>query len=132
MKNLNNISDNNIDIHQEYNTPQKRKKIILKEKSINHIVEMNRITHLVCDCYLTTIFIESGTQIIVSKLLKEFEQELTSFGFVRVNRNTMINTMHVINYRKGKNRIVHLSDNTLINISRRGMIHLKEVLEHII
>jgi two-component system LytT family response regulator len=132
MKNSDNVSAINIDMHEECCLLQKRKKIILKEKSINHIVEMNKITHLVCDCYLTTIFIESGSQIIVSKLLKEFEHELTNFGFVRVNRNTMINSMHVMNYRKGKNRIVHLSDNTLINISRRGMIHLKEVLEYVL
>jgi len=110
---------------------QKGKKILLKEKSINHIIDLDSITHLVCDCYLTTVYMVTGEKYIVSKLLKEFEIELIDYCFVRVNRNTIINTSHVLSYGKGKCREVCISNNVIINVSRRGMARLKGVIEYV-
>jgi two-component system, LytTR family, response regulator len=107
---------------------QKGQKIILKEKNINHFIRMDTITHLMCDCYLTTVYTENGCNYVIAKLLKEFELELSSYGFVRVNRNTIINILHIVRYKNLGNRTVLLTNGVLIDISRRGMARLKEAI----
>lgn len=108
---------------------QKGQKIILKTKNISHILNMEEVTHLICDCYLTTVYTTSGKAFIVAKLLKEFEVELNDFGFVRVNRNAIVNVLLVASYENGRKRVLALPNKTIICISRRGMARLKEVVE---
>lgn len=110
----------------EPQTSPKGLKIVLKTKSVSHVLLMEEVTHLICDCYLTTVYTTSGQKIVISKLLKEFEEELSCFGFVRVNRNAMVNTQHVACYENGRKRAVVLSNKVSIDISRRGLARLKE------
>jgi DNA-binding LytR/AlgR family response regulator len=107
---------------------QNDQKIVLKEKSINHFITMDSVTHLICDCYLTTVHTSAGSKYVISRLLKDFETDLGEYGFVRVNRNTIVNTLHVVSYGNGGNRMVSLSNNITISISRRGMARLKEAI----
>lgn len=104
-------------------------KIVVKTKTVSHILIIKDITHLVCDCYLTTIYTKSGECFMVAKLLKDFEQELADFGFVRINRNTMVNIIHVTSFANGRKRTVHLSNTSSFIMSRRGMGRLKECIE---
>ncbi|MBN1990562.1 MAG: LytTR family transcriptional regulator DNA-binding domain-containing protein [Bacteroidales bacterium] len=104
-------------------------KIVVRTKTVSHVLSIKDITHLVCDCYLTTVYTKTGEHLMVAKLLKEFEQELEGCGFVRVNRNTMINVVHVTSFATGRKRTVQLSNSTSFVMSRRGMGRLKEHIE---
>lgn len=107
---------------------QKEKKIILKERSANHFIRLDSITHLICDCYLTSVYTHEGDVIVVAKLLKEFEEELLPYGFVRGNRNVLLNITHIKSCRNCGSRSVMLSGNVSIAVSRRGMGRLREAV----
>lgn len=103
--------------------------IVLREKNTTHFVEINNITHLSCDCYITSIFTNDGEKVIVAKLLKDFEIELDKYGFIRTNRNMIINYTYIKGYERGGNRMVYLRNGTSLKASRRGITKLKNLLE---
>jgi len=105
---------------------QRSQKVVLKEKGRGQFIKMDTITHLICDCYLTTVYTTTGTNYVIAKLLKDFELELSAYGFVRINRNTIINSSYVQSYRSAGNRSVTLSNGEILQASRRGLVKLKE------
>jgi two-component system, LytTR family, response regulator len=100
---------------------QKGQKVIIREKCETKFVEMEYITHLHCEGYLTTVHTTNSKQLTVSKLLKEFENDLADFGFVRANRSTIVNMAHVVRINTRGKRIIELTNNEIIHISRRRM-----------
>ena len=103
--------------------------IILREKTTTHFVELEHITHLTCDCYLTSVYSNDGEHIVIAKLLKDFENDLEKYGFIRINRNTIVNYFYIKIYERGGNRMIHLRNNITVKTSRRGIIKLKTLLE---
>ncbi len=100
---------------------QRNNKIVLKEKSVIKLIGMSDIILITCDGYLTRVFIENGQSITISKLLKEFEIELEDYGFIRVNHNSIVNVYHIRSIERGNNRVLTLSNNLIIKISRRKL-----------
>jgi DNA-binding LytR/AlgR family response regulator len=60
---------------------------------------------------------------VASKLLKEFENELSSSNFIRINKSTLINLEQVEDIKFGKHRTVKLSTGISLKVSRRR-IHI--------
>lgn len=107
---------------------QTRPKIVVKEKSISRIIYTDDITHLVCDCYITTVHLIDKTTITVSKLLKYFEEELAPLGFVRANHNTLVNIHRIEAVRTFKGiKYIHIGSAT-IKVSRRKICLFKSIL----
>jgi len=107
-------------------TCQKGQRVMIKERSKTRFVEMDEITHLQCDGHLTTIHTINNESFTVSKLLKNFEEELLIFGFVRVNRATIINMLYVAQYIGGCKRVVKFLNNIEISISRRKVFYFRK------
>lgn len=107
-------------MRNEFNK-QKGQKVIIREKSEIKFIDMEFITHLSCEGYLTTLHTIDSTNFIVTKLLKEFEYELTDFGFIRVNRSTIVNMAHVSKISNKGKRLIELANNEIVPISRRRM-----------
>lgn len=61
--------------------------------------------------------IATGSKIIVSKTLKEFESLLEEEQFVRVNRSVIVNLDYVVRYRKGDGGTLELIDGAEIEVS---------------
>lgn len=61
--------------------------------------------------------LSSGSKIIVSKTLKEFESLQEEEQFVRVNRSVIINLDYVVRYRKGDGGTLELIDGSEIEVS---------------
>lgn len=98
---------------------QNDKKIRVNTKTKTIFIEISKITHIICDGYLSAIYTIDSDLYIVSKLLKHFERELEEFYFVRANRSTLVNLLHVKEYNSGLNRSVELVNNIKIGVSRR-------------
>ena len=96
------------------------RKITLKEKGVIHLVEIDNITHILCQGYLSTVYTTNNGNITVSKLLKQFEEELSNMGFMRINHNAIVNCLYVDKIKRGTKRTITLSNNHVeIKISRR-------------
>ncbi len=57
--------------------------------------------------------------IVVSKLLKEYEDLLADLDFLRVHQSSLVNMHHITRYIKGDGGQLLMSDGTEIEVSRR-------------
>ena len=72
----------------------------------------------------TQISLANGSKLMVSRLLKEFEDLLTDLNFFRVHHSYLINLSHVVNYVKGNGGHVIMSDGESVEVSRRKKTEL--------
>ena len=100
---------------------QRDKKVVAKDKNVSRLVDIEKITHLTCESYITTVHIINNEDITVSRLLKYFEIELAEYGFLRANRNTIVNAKNVSGFRNGSEGYIVLVNGEKIKISRRKM-----------
>jgi two-component system LytT family response regulator len=77
------------------------------------------IVKCVADESYTHITLINGTKLMVSRLLKEFEDLLSEFNFFRVHNSSLINLAHVRKYIKGDGGYVIMSDGETVEVSRR-------------
>jgi two-component system, LytTR family, response regulator len=69
-----------------------------------------------CSCY-TQIYFTNRKPLLIAKVLKQFEEKLSTYGFVRVHRTHLINKYH-INTIQANSTIV-MSDASTATIARR-------------
>lgn len=106
---------------------QVNKKLVLKEKDCITLLEMSEVIKLVCESYITTVFCKQNAPISVSKLLKEFEEELTDYGFLRVSNNTIVNIRYIKTIITTPQRELILTNNERVKISRRKICYFREM-----
>ncbi|MEI6349283.1 MAG: LytTR family transcriptional regulator DNA-binding domain-containing protein [Bacteroidota bacterium] len=98
---------------------QKNTKLQLTEKNKSIFVEIEAITYLQCDGYITSIHLINEETVVVSKLLKHFEKELSVVDFKRVNHSTLVNLKHVTSiHTENGQKLINIKDAT-IKVSRR-------------
>lgn len=95
------------------------KKIALPTASGLSVVSVKDIIRCEAAVNYTYFFLESKTKMLVSKTLKEFEELLNDYDFIRVHNSHLINLHHVKNYSRGEGGTVLLSDGTTVDVSRR-------------
>ena len=93
-------------------------------------ISLKDITYINCDGYICSIYNEEDKLIASqTKLLKNYETELEQFGFVRINRKTIINAKSIKQIDL-KNRKIILSNNKIMTVSRRKLIILRKKFEN--
>jgi two-component system LytT family response regulator len=106
-------------------------KLPVKEKSKISFIDIGEILYLQCDGYLTTIYLANNTTIDVAHLLKQFEEELSKYGFLRANHHTLVNIRYINTITIEKQRIIIYINKVEIEISRRKFYLFKEFLNKI-
>lgn len=107
---------------------QATERIILTEKHRTSFVEVGKITHLVCDGYVSTLYLEHSSPMVIARMLKQFEQTLLAYQFIRINRNTLINPMYVETMEKrGAQYYLKVKD-CFLPVSRRKVSIVKAIL----
>jgi DNA-binding LytR/AlgR family response regulator len=108
---------------------QKGKKLPIIDKTRTRLIDIEAITHLQCDSYVTTIHLINKENICISKLLKLFEIELFDLGFLRVNHNTIVNPLHIREISSTLNERIIQINNSEIKISRRKAYLFKNLVK---
>jgi two-component system LytT family response regulator len=83
------------------------------------VVKICDIIRCEADKNYTFFILTSNEKILVSKTLKEFEELLHDMDFIRVHQSHLINVSHVQRYIKGSGGYVKMSDDSIIEVSRR-------------
>lgn len=83
------------------------------------MIEVDRIVKCVADESYTHITLTTGAKITVSRILKEFEELLGDYNFMRVHNSSLINIIHVKKYVKGDGGYVIMSDDDTVEVARR-------------
>lgn len=95
------------------------KKIALPTANGLAVVPVKEIIRCQADVNYTHFFLEDKRKMLVSKTLKEFEEMLNDYDFIRVHQSHLINLHHIKNYARGEGGIVTMTDGTEVDVSRR-------------
>ncbi len=115
------VENNERIIQQLLQSVKKRenKKLILKTSEDIHVVNVEDIVRCESDGGYTTFFVEGGKSILVSKNLKEYENILQTYGFMRTHNSHLVNLNFVERYGKSAGGVLYLKDGTQIPVSVR-------------
>ena len=91
------------------------------------LVDVNSIIRCEADSNYSIIFTVSS-KVVISRTLKELEQSLAGYDFIRVHHSHLINLAHLTIYIKGDGGQVILSNGEKINVSRSRKERLLEKL----
>lgn len=94
----------------------RNKKLIVKTNTKIYAISLNEIARMEADSSYTTIFLKNGHKIMAAKQLKEYEELLSTDGFMRVHQSHLINLEHLFYVHKSQNTAV-LNDDSSVPIS---------------
>jgi len=120
-KSLNRQTKEKIDILKKSlsdNRTQEDKIAISTSEGIEFIPIKN-IIHIESRSNYSKIFLTDNKSIMVTKILKDFEEMLFPYNFYRVHNSHLINLNYIQKYVRSQGGHVQLQDGTLIDISRR-------------
>lgn len=83
------------------------------------LVEISDIIRMESEGAYTRITLVDGKTHLTSKNLGFYESQLAVHDFLRVHHSHLISLMHIKNYVKGEGGYVIMSDNTMVEVSRR-------------
>lgn len=112
------------------NPSKENKKIVLKTTEQIHVVKVREIVRLEADKNYTTFFMESGVQILVSRTLKEYDEMLTEFGFIRVHQSHLVNVDFIDRFDKRDGGYLILKNKSSVPVSSRKREELLKALEN--
>lgn len=98
--------------------PEKTSRIALPMADEIRFAEIADIVRCEGDNNYTWFYFKQGARTLVSKTLREFEDLLSAYGFVRVHRSHLINTRCVQSYIKKDGGYLLMTDGAQIAISR--------------
>ena len=122
-------------LHKTYNKQTKEKIDILKKSLSDNrsqedkiaistsegieFIPIKNILHIESKSNYSKIYMPENKNIMVTKILKDFEEMLLPYNFYRVHNSHLINLNYIKKYIRSEGGHVMLQDGTVIDISRR-------------
>jgi two-component system LytT family response regulator len=94
------------------------KRIALPQEDKIDFIPVREIIRCQSESNYTRFFLESGTVIMVTRTLKEFELALESCGFIRTHQSHLVNSIHVKTLVKRDGGYLKMSDGSSVPVSR--------------
>ncbi len=107
------------------------KKIILKNQESIFLLKVDDIIHCESDGSYTVFETTDTQRILVSRVLKDYDQLLAGSGFLRVHRSHLINLKHIKRFDKQDGGFVVMSNESQIPASTSGKERLLELFKEI-
>jgi two-component system LytT family response regulator len=82
-------------------------------------VQVSSIVRCESDSNYTTFYLKSGERLIASRTLKEFDELLAPYGFLRVHQSHLVNISQIKSYIKSDGGSIRMKDGALVSISRQ-------------
>ncbi len=106
---------------------QQQRKVVFKTQEKIYSIDTFDIIRFESEGSYTTVYLSEGKKIIVSKIIKEFEEMLAPEGFIRVHQSHLINRNHMFCFEKQDN-LITMKDSSTVPVSTRK----KEMVLHLI
>jgi two-component system, LytTR family, response regulator len=107
----------------------KEKKIVLKDSNSIYFVNVNDIIRCESDGQYTEFWIENTKRIVISKSLKEYEEMLEPYGFIRPHHSHLINTNKILRFDKVDGGSLIMQNNDEIPVSHRKKTQILHILD---
>ena len=82
------------------------------------MIPVDSIISCASDRNYTAVLLKSKQKIIVSKILKEIEEMLEEYSFLRVHHSYIVNLNEISKYVKGEGGYLVMSDGSSVDVSR--------------
>jgi two-component system LytT family response regulator len=101
------------------NTPERPARLVIPSQDGLELIEIKDLVRLKSDGAYTKLFLSDGREHLTSKNLGFYEDKLKAHNFFRVHHQNIISLSHVKNYIRGEGGAVTMSDNSMVDVSRR-------------
>jgi len=108
-----------------------KKKIVLSTSEGMHIVDIDNIIRCESEDYYTKFFLKEGKVIMVSKTLKENEELLAEYNFIRPHKSHLINLKYVKSFLRIDGGSIVMIDGSNVPVSRRKREQIVDILNHL-
>jgi two-component system LytT family response regulator len=95
------------------------KKLILKTTDSIYIVNTKDIIRCESDGNYTHVCLVGGEKILVSKIIKEYDEKLCGLGFVRIHQSHLINLDYLVKIDKTSGMLAVMVNGDLVPVSSR-------------
>lgn len=106
-------------------------KIVLSTSEKMNIVKIEDILRCESDNYYTMYYFTNGKKLLVSKTLKENEELLSEFDFIRPHKSHLVNVKYIKSYLKTGGGFIIMTDDSKIPVSRRKKEKIIEIINNI-
>jgi len=93
-------------------------KVSLSSMDGLEFVEVKTIIRCEADSNYTHVILEDGGKITISKTLKDLEDQLANFPFMRVHNSHLVNLNRIKSYQRGAGGTLVMDNNDTIPVSR--------------
>ena len=104
---------------QNNKLPDKHKTPALSLADKIEFIEIGSIVRCKAENNYTTFYLKDGQQLVVSKTLKEFDELLVPYHFLRVHQSHLINLNEMKSYIKSDGGYIRMKDGSSVSISRQ-------------
>jgi len=106
-------------VHNLSDNDKSRKKLVLSTLEMVHLVDLKDIIICKSEANYSKFFLVNQREIIISKTLKEYEDQLSGFGFLRIHRSYLINLHHLTGFDKREGGAVIMSNGMKLPVAVR-------------
>lgn len=99
--------------------PHGDKRIVLKTQENIYVIYLKDVIRCQSEKNYTYFYFTNRDRIIVSKTLKEFDDLLSEFKFMRVHRSHLINLKYIDRFEKNDGGMIIMTDGTKVEVSHR-------------
>lgn len=91
-------------------------------------IPIEDIIRIQSDRNYTDFHLTNKRKVVVTRSLKNYEELLSEFGFIRIHHSHVINMNHLVKYIKGVGGYVIMTDQSKVDVSRRKK---EDFMEHL-
>jgi len=107
---------------------ERKKKIVLNTHESIFVADIKDIIRCESDQNYTTFFLIDGRKLMVSKIIKEYDEMLSDCGFLRVHQSHLINIDYIDHYEKTEGGYLVMKNHAQIPVSKRKKEYLLSIL----
>jgi two-component system LytT family response regulator len=105
--------------HSLSSTKSQEEKIAIPTSEGLEFIPIKNIIHIESSSNYSKLFFTDGKSILVTKLLKDFEDLLSPYNFYRVHNSHLINLAYIKKYIRGEGGQVVMQNGEVIDVARR-------------
>ncbi|MET0391578.1 MAG: LytTR family DNA-binding domain-containing protein [Chitinophagaceae bacterium] len=104
------------------------RKIAIASGTVTHFIPVSEIVRAESQSNYSTVYFINRPRQVITKTLKELEEQLSDPRFLRIHHSHLVNLDHVIGYKNQDSGYLVMQGNEIIEISRRKK---QEVLQRL-
>lgn len=112
-----------------HNPSNTDKKIVLKTSESIHLIDIKNIIRCAADGNYTIFYTIDGKKIMVSKILKDYDEMLAEYGFIRPHHSHLVNMNYIQSFEKRDGGSIIMKDKSIVPVSSRRKDELLNLFE---